>query len=371
MCSIRGSMVFKIKQLPAYLIGIGLILFVVNQPDQPLMNVMLISNLGLLLIYLGIIWSISKIKSVKELSLGSRWVYIPLLVIVVSIIISSLLSGASNKFALALFAPTLFALYVLGRYYGETIFKPFLYGVIIVSTSLVIGGIINPGIKQGGLISPTNYDMATGFLVFGTLVCVWRKQWILTFIALIGLFFTGADEAIFSVAVIFATVLIRRDFSRKLVLPIAALSMMLIIAIPLGITTELYSPTVQKVESATEGNWLQATGYRLTGNWQISELKPFGTGYYVSWNDNYRGKIPHNVPLIIVEQIGIAGALAWCVVAGYCLIKTKWKYAWVGLLSLCVFDHFIWSMCAPWFWVLAGVSTASDIKNDYIFKNES
>jgi len=359
------------RRLPPYLIGTGLILFVVNQPNQPLMNVMLISNLGLLLIYLGIMWSISKIKNIRELTLGSRWVYIPLLIIVASIIISSLMSGASNKFALALFAPTLFALYVLGRYYGEVIFKPFLYGVIIVSTSLVIGGIINPGIKQGGLISPTNYDMATGFLVFGALVCVWKKQrWWITTIALVGLFFTGAEEAMFAVAVVCLTILIRRDWSKRLLLPIAVVLLCLVIATPLGVIGKLYESVSGRVEDATEGNWLQATGYRLTGNWMLSDLEPFGTGYYVSWDDDYIGKIPHNVPLIIVEQIGIAGALAWCVVAGYCLIKTKWKYAWIGLLSLCVFDHFIWSMCAPWFWVLAGVSTASDIKNDYIFKNE-
>ena len=67
-----------------------------------------------------------------------------------------------------------------------------------------------------------------------------------------------------------------------------------------------------------------ATGYRWLTHWRISEIKPFGHGFIVT--EFYKG-IPHNIILIIIEQVGILGALAWLFVIGYCLIKTKWKYA--------------------------------------------
>ena len=66
--------------------------------------------------------------------------------------------------------------------------------------------------------------------------------------------------------------------------------------------------------------------------------------------------------------IGIAGALAWLWVTLFCLIKTKWKYAWSGVIILSVFDHFIWTQVAPWWWVLVGVSSVSAIKSDLIFR---
>jgi hypothetical protein len=43
------------------------------------------------------------------------------------------------------------------------------------------------------------------------------------------------------------------------------------------------------------------------------------------------------------------------------------KYAWIALLSLCVFDHYIWTQAGIWFYLLIGVSTSSDIKTDKIF----
>jgi hypothetical protein len=330
---------------------------------------------GAIMIWLVTVEYFADLRKKHEIDLGSKWIWIPLAVLVGTIVIRPLYELIYGRFeiidlAYSCYAVGLFGLYLVSRKLGTAIFTPFIFGVVITSVTLVVVGFINPGVKQGGLISPTNYDMATGFLIFGTLVCVWRKQWILTSIALIGLFFTGADEAIFSLAVIFATVLIRRDFSKKLILPIAALGLCLIICTPLGITEELYSPAAQKVESATEGDWLKATGYRVTGNWQISELKLFGNGYYINWDDSFKGRIPHNIPLIIVEQIGIIGAIAWCFVTGYCLFKTKMKYAWIGLLSLCVFDHYIWTQAAPYWWCLVAISTTVDMKSDLIYKEK-
>lgn len=362
-------------KLPAYIIGTGLVLFVVNQPNFALNKYILISNIGLLLIYIGIMIAIIWIKSLKELTLGSKWLWIPLSVMTVSIMISAGLSDASNKISLIFFAPTLFMLYVLARRIGKDIFVPFMYAVIIASVSIVIHGFLNPGVRNGGLISPTNYDMATGLIVFGSFVCIWKRQYLLLAVAIVGLFFTGADEAIFSAAVMAIAVLIRRDWSKRLLVPIAALILVFSVCTPIGVTGKLYNRTYEKIVYLFQGNLYEATNERygvdgdFIGNMNIAPVKVFGNGYFVSWDDSYRFQIPHNVPVIVFDQIGIFGGLAWIFATAYLVIKTRWRYAWIAVLSLCVWDHYIWTQAASWYWVLAGVSSASDIKSDLIFKN--
>jgi len=56
------------------------------------------------------------------------------------------------------------------------------------------------------------------------------------------------------------------------------------------------------------------------------------------------------------------------VIMGYCAVRTRWKYAFVAVLALSVWDHFIWTQFAPLWWALVGVATVSEVKSDLIFK---
>ena len=38
------------------------------------------------------------------------------------------------------------------------------------------------------------------------------------------------------------------------------------------------------------------------------------------------------------------------------------------VLSLSVFDHFMWTQLAPWWWAIIGVSAAGSIESDLMFK---
>jgi hypothetical protein len=107
-----------------------------------------------------------------------------------------------------------------------------------------------------------------------------------------------------------------------------------------------------------------------SGRWEpivdaIKNMQFFGHGYTLSL---VKGGIVHNIPLIIMHQIGPIGGLAWLFVTVWCLFKTKWKYAWIMVLAAGVFDHYFWTQFMPFVWVLIGVSTASTIKNDLIFR---
>lgn len=369
----------------AWIIGTGIMLMAVHTPlltltDKEGVTWLFLPQIGLMcslmltLVYVAM--------SYKKLTLGSKFIWIPLAVISMSIIISVVWQYFGGNMDLwdmaskALFGVFLFALYVASRNMGQELFKPFTVAVIVVAVSCVVYGIINPGVKTGGLASPTNYDMATGLLILGTVVSVVKKQWWLWAITLIGLAFTGADEAIFTVVVLIISLIIRRDWSKKILLPIGLVVIVAIIGLSTGIVQKLYQPTIDKVTSFTsavkgEGNTDElmdvATGYRWTTYWKLSPIKPFGYGYNI--NDFYEG-IPHNVVLIAIEQVGIVGALAWVFVTLFCLVKTKWKYAFIAILALSIFDHFLWTQIAPFWWCLIGVTSASKMESDLIFKNK-
>jgi len=244
-------------------------------------------------------------------------------------------------------------------------------------------GIMDTGVRAGGIISHSaNYDIAVGLLVFGTLVSAIKKQWWLSALTIVGLFFTGAEEGILCVGVLGIVLLIKRDWSKKLLAPVAALVIVLAICTPLGITQQLYGRTPAMISSAGEviitapteagtEEWREKVNKALVDkpsheySSAISNFKFFGHGYNIG---HFYVGIPHNVPLIIVDQIGILAALAWLWIMGYCLVKTKWRYAIIGVLALSTFDHFIWTQVAPWWWVLVGVASADKARRDYIFK---
>tara|TARA_Y100000310_G_scaffold76443_1_gene72927 strand:+ start:4323 stop:5594 length:1272 start_codon:yes stop_codon:yes gene_type:complete len=398
------------NRLTAYIIGFGLVISLINlQANQILwFKYGSFSQIGFLISIIFLGFYLSNMKR-EEINLDNKLLWIPLCIIAGIIIIRPIYAwsikeshwGLYTEIAGAGYALYLIALYIISKRIGTNIIKPFTIGVIIISISIIILGILNPGIKNGGLISNSNYNIATGFLIFGVLISSIKKQWWLSAIAIIGLYFTGADEAIFSIGILGLAILIRKDFSRKLLLPIGALTLTLLICTPLGITQKLYLPTiiktaatkellentligealnkiipdtvtktldnvtlVRKETDTTEVILNEMTGFRWLDH-RISSIKPLGYGYNI--NFFYWG-IPHNTPLIILEQIGVIPMLAWLWVVGYGIIKTRYKYAWISIGSLSVFDHFIWTQAAPWFWLLAGISNSNNIGNDLIFR---
>jgi hypothetical protein len=107
-------------------------------------------------------------------------------------------------------------------------------------------------------------------------------------------------------------------------------------------------------------------------NWRLFQYKHmahhfsfWGHGYNINVFDFY---FVHNVPAIVADQVGVIAALAWCWVTLFCLVRTRWKYAFAAVIALSLFDHFIWTQAAPWWWALVGVASADATRNDLIFR---
>lgn len=310
----------------------------------------------------------------QKISWGDRKVFVPLLVIVGAIGLSGITADAwLDKFIPLLMGISLFALYLVARVLGKDIFLALIPFSIIVTISIVIAGLLSPGQYTGGLI--TNYAASAGYLIFAALVCQGRWQWVLLTVAATGLFFIGALEAVFIVGALAIVVILRRDISIRFAAVSGVLVFLIALWASLGHFIPLYEGnnnlgTLFDLLSGREMLTTDTIQALTSGRWSIivesiRNISLIGHGFSLSTTG---GGIVHNVPLIIMHQIGPFAAVAWVFVTVFCLVKTKWKYAWIAIIAMSVFDHYLWTQFLPYWWVLIGVSTTSYIRSDLIFR---
>lgn len=311
----------------------------------------------------------------KTLDLGDKRIYIPLLVIVASIGLSGFINGETigDKIVPLLIGVCFFSTYVVSRRLGVDIFRMLIPFVCLGAVISLIIGVLNPGISYGGMI--TNYCAAAGFLIFGALVNQGKWQWALILIALIGVFFIGALEGAFIIGIIGITVLIRRDYNKYLLMILSVLIIFAFILAVNGALIPLYTGNnnlvvFYEVVTGKSPINMETMNIMTSHRWEvyveaIDRFNFIGHGFSL---DLMKGRNIHNVPLNIMDQIGILGAIAWLGLSLYCAIKTKWHYAWIAILAMSVWDHYIWTQFGPLWFCLIGVSTASTIKTDLIFK---
>ncbi len=363
----------------AYIIGVGLALF-------PIHNLWLteITSIGdratLFLPAIGaVLWIMGVFLFIRDnwrnLEWGDKKILIPLIVIVVSMGLSGFINGESisGKISPLLTGGALFFAYVVSRSLGKDIFKMLIPFVCLGAVIAVIVGILNPGVPSGGLI--TNYCASVGFLIFGAIVNRGKWQWVLIAVALVGVFFIGALEGVFIVGVIGLVVLARRDCNKYLFASLCALISIGCIWALSGNLVPLYRGNdnlvalFEVVTGKTPIN-MDTLNAMTSHRWEIYDeaIQRFnfiGYGYSV---DLRQGRNIHNVPLNIMDQIGILAAISWLGLSLYCAIKTKWHYAWVAVLAMGVWDHYLFTQFGALYWCLVGVSTSSNIKSDLIFR---
>lgn len=366
-----------------WLIVIGLGLALIPIHNELLTNlatiggrtIFFIPTFGFLLLIMGVaFFMLRNWEKVKQNGLGDKKIWIPLLIIVVAMAISGINAGSIRLALSPLFmGVALFAVYIISRILGDDTFAMLMPFVVVGSVSIIISGIVSPGAYTGGFI--TNYCASAGYLIFAVLVYRGKWQIPLILLALVALFFIGALEAVFVMAVLFIYLCIRRDFSKVFFLILGAVIILIGIWAALGYLTPLYegNQNLSILHNVLRGGCVvdaSAMNDLTSGRWRpileaVRNFSFIGHGYSLS---TVEGGIVHNVPLIIMHQIGPFAALAWLFVSIYCIFKTGWKYAWMAVLAMAVWDHYLWTQFAPWWWALIGVSTASSLKSDLIFK---
>jgi hypothetical protein len=333
---------------------------------------------GYLLVILGTgMFLLNNWELAKKTGWGSKWVTIPLLIIVLMMAISGFMNASTlqNRVSSLFMGISLLAVYAAARILGPPLFRLLIPFVILGSVTAIVLGLLHPGVPDGGFI--TNYCASAGFLILGTVINQGKWQWLLSVLTIVGVFFIGALEAAFILTVLGLVILIRRDFSYRLLIVASTALCLVILWGLLGHLTPLYTgnKNISILLSLTSDMGLvtDSTLSALTsGRWPIiwqamQDIHLFGHGYSLGTTG---GGVVHNIPLIIVHQIGIPGAIAWTFVTLYCLVKTKWKYVWITVIAVSVFDHYLWTQFAPWWWCLVAISCTYNVKSDLIFRKE-
>ena len=318
----------------------------------------------------------------SRIGFGNMKITIPLIIIAIAISLSGIPEqGIEAKIAPAGMALGLLAVYFVSRMLGEGIFLPLAVGAVVASLGVIVYQIWFPGVPTGGFIFKGNYNIATGFILLGAALFFRRGQWFLVLLGMIALLLSGSAEAVFTIGVVGLVVLFRRDWSRKLGIVVGSSVLVGVILFGSGVGLQTYQRVSWAV--AEVAPWLHIkvpehyeplepplAGRLLVIKEAISNIKALGTGYQLTKCDP--GQIAHNVPLVIVQQLGwpgILAALAWLWVSIWCLVKTRLKYVWALILSLCVFDHFVWTQLAPVWWMVVGVSSIPNvIQTDLLFR---
>jgi hypothetical protein len=352
-------------------LGIGLALYGIHWREQPFLDYgLFLPQLGLLIIVFTLISYFLDHKQFP--GLGPKIVWIPMLVIVVSMWLRLFVDFSLQTVTGGLYGIVLFLLYTTSRILGKDIFKAFIPFVVVVAISVIINGVMHPGEITGGII--TNYCASAGFMIFGTIVNNFKWQWVLSTIALIALCFVGALEGVFIMAVLIVAILWRRDWGKRILLPLGIVVALIVSLGIIGYLVPLYNhnPNLNSLSQFIRSGVLDEETLNgvTTSRWVVakkalSDIQILGHGYKPGLAEPFT---VHNVPLVIVDQIGPLAGLAWLVVSLWCLIKTKWKYAWIAVIAMGVWDHYVWTQFAPYFWVLVGVSTTSKITSDRIFR---
>ena len=239
---------------------------------------------------------------------------------------------------------------------------PFAVMVVFVTIGIVVTA-FSTGLKNGGWTNPANYDVIAPVLISGTLLSPPAWRWWLSGAAVVGVFFSGSEIALGAAAVILVIVLIRKDTSKRLIVPFAALALCILVASPFGVTQKLWikndvqAALGERVQAAFSGGDAKKldyliTGNRLYGNWNIRPVTLLGHGVNIR---QLTEDTPHNQVLIMVDQIGIIGAAAWLTASVIRLRKTREWYLWGAVAVIGMVDHFFWTFGATWWWALLAV----------------
>jgi hypothetical protein len=373
----------------AWLISVGMVFFTIHNKAQPLITYMFLPQIGVALICFGLVEAYHDATKAKiPITLGSKWVWIPMLIIIGSCYLRIPIYGFQNTdIAGALFFSVMFGLYLASRIIGDKILIAFLPATIIEAISTIILGLMNPGVFSAGILSSppsteqwTNYELAAGFMLFGFLTYQGKYKWQLGTLVLVAMFFTGAPEGFFLTCLLMLLIVIRRDWNWRKVGITAGIILPIILAWTLlGFTFDYhlwgripYSflsfnipshavPSEQLGWVAPNPIWSRIYGYQNA----IKNFSLLGNGITLVGNTPMT---VHNVPGIIIDQIGIIAGIAWTTASIYLLKASKYKYLWVVFLAMGLVDHYTWGNAAPWWWAIAGMTMVSEVKNDFILK---
>ena len=347
-------------KLPAILASLGLFLV--------LLQVIIPLETYIGYIFLCMTFSILVALAIKKkFTLGPLWLVIPLGIIIGIIVIRVLVFPEGQANYNLGFASLLMMCYLSARICGKDIL--WITGPIVIMMSLAV--VIHAVTNWGAWEVSYNYNLVVAIMILGTILCPWRRKWLLITLILPSIFLTGASIGLVAIGIILVIMIFQKDWSKKALAPIALLGLLVIGAVSTGFAQAAYERTHTIVTESANGGEVTLGG-RIEGfKFALQEFTFLGHGYAPQRTDqpNIDIRSIHNTPLRIFYELGPLAMGAWLFIMFFGILKTKWKYAFGAILALGMFDHMMWTWLAPLTFIILGVSTMDD-KRDYLFRKE-
>ncbi len=378
----------KRDAIAAYALGAGLVLYGIHNRAQPLIEYAFLPIVGFGLIVMAMFWQ------------KWRWARLPFIVqacgvIIVAFGIAQVWETPTARVLAGAMMLGLWLMLLLGHRDGTVLTKRcFVVVCVAQAVSLCVLARLYPTAKLGGIVTTVtaggwgNYDIGAGYLLVGMPLALsaiedfgWRRLFMV--ICFIGIYLTRADEALPVLALLAVFGLLRRDLLFA-GLASATLSLMLLWTMaqpvkPLGDPPKLsdthgrlmaiqqtIAPTVAAESVVTHRKsellvfpgsprlqWLNvALNGRVTGYVRaLREWRWLGHGYEPA---RFTNQTVHNVPLIILDQMGPFPAIAWTLATLYVWWKRRFSLVLTAVIGVSLFDHYIWTQIAPWWWYIIG-----------------
>jgi len=390
LMSFRNSHKFS---APTILIGIALIIF-------PLWGAFfgfpaVTAGIGYGLIFTACLYSLWYFR--KTLSLGTKWIWIPLAVMVLFSLLRFIVGNEpiESKLILAVYTFLMFLFYLVIRQKGQSVLWFIVPTLILYSLNAIVDEVINSttlcNLRAHGL--STNCDTLAALLVF----CIFmlRGKWLwLAPLGVIAILLTGSYWVVGGIVVagVVYIVLNHRNFKwiySKVSVTIASVVILFcVVGLSTGVAQKIWQIGVVK-EVLTGSNYPSIGGSSFNvdkgtttilsrfDSWTarlsfvtfaLSRFSWVGNGYFNNDEDVFnqpvvdklKGSMPiHNVPAMILDEIGPFAALAWLITMGYGIYKSKrYRYVLIAMLvTSCTgqYDFWYWTSLGSYYYLTMGL----------------
>lgn len=386
----------------AYILGIGLVLmslhsewFILHQGEKTLIFLPQWGFICMAIVagtlYLNKRFTKEHLQPIK--------LTIAMILLVTFTCITCLANFDGDQLANALFITCMPLFYLSARVLGKCILWPMVWASVIESISVICYVLFftswdsAQALTTGGILSETNYAIGTAFIAFGT-VCGFYLirssdyKAIFLIINLLGMLFTGSPETFVIIGVIGVYLTYKKLIDFKYTYAIVMVIVLMGMWFTIGAGSRQYDRVgetvsfvshgdIAKAESWNDNTNIDSAGYSIKDSdnlsWgqgrlpaykrAISNMSFLGHGYYVYQAQEIDGVVirpakVHNVPLVVLDQVGIIPFITWIFITCYCFIISpnhKLKIIWLCLIALGLFNHTTWTVFAPYWWVAIGL----------------
>jgi len=361
------------ETLPILSILLGLSVMAVYQWESPFYTPLI----GLLLVLVGVMASI--LIRGRSLSLGKWYIWVPLLIVVVSAIGSrGVYEGIRWELNLAYmaFLAFMFLLFLCGRLYGNKFVGVFALAGALFSLGIIVQVSTGSYESINGLSGfALNTNVVACFMGMSLFFCKGKLKWLIPLI-LVGIVLAGAHGTIAGLLVVLGYFGVTRGYrfltSRwdvpQITHAVGLSALVLVVLVPVLLVTGTFGDIYEwgRVTAYVdkEATFNEATAQRWD-RWVEAVDKASFTGYglpVAQFPDGtpFEGHAVHNAPLEIMDEIGVVAAICWTWVLLYMVVRCrKYRPVFILIAVVSLVSNFTWwpFILGPLVWYLFGLGS--------------